>query len=111
MLGTYQIVTPFNNQWSHNVAHSCDHATFTVDCCYDILQHLLRICVSTKASVNSRLYITQHRQTVEIFTIGNLQTKCILSVSLIRLLCGGLWYKVNPPIRRMQSPSKNFGIF
>ena len=50
MLNTSQIVTPFNPHWSHNVAHSCDHATFSVDCCYDILQHLLFICMSTEAS-------------------------------------------------------------
>jgi len=36
--------------WSHNVAHNCDHADFIVDG-YDILQHLLRICMSTKTSV------------------------------------------------------------
>jgi hypothetical protein len=51
MLDTTQNVTPFNILWSHNVAHNCDHATFNVDCCYDILQHLLRICMSTKVSV------------------------------------------------------------
>jgi len=51
MLDTPQIVTPFNALWSQNVALSCDHATFNVDCCYDILQHLLRICMSSKASV------------------------------------------------------------
>jgi len=51
MLDTSQVVTPFNALWSHNVAHNCDQATFTVDCCYDILQQLLHICMSTKASV------------------------------------------------------------
>jgi hypothetical protein len=51
MLDTSQTVTPFKVRWSHNVAHNCDHATFNVDCCYNILQHLLRICMSTKASV------------------------------------------------------------
>ena len=51
MLDTSQIVTPFNPLWSDNVAHNCDHATFNVDCCYDILQPLLRICMSTEASV------------------------------------------------------------
>jgi len=51
MLDTSQIITPFNPLLSHNVAHNCDHATFTVYCCYDLLQHLLRICMSTKASV------------------------------------------------------------
>ena len=40
-----------NSPWSHNVVHTCDHATFNVDCCYDILQHLLRICMSTNTSV------------------------------------------------------------
>ena len=51
MMDTSHIVTPFNALLSHNVSHNCDHATFSVDCCYDILQHLLRICMSTKASV------------------------------------------------------------
>jgi len=50
-LHTSQIVTQFNTLQSHNVAHNCDHATFTVDCCYDILQRLLHNCTSTKASV------------------------------------------------------------
>jgi hypothetical protein len=51
MLDTSHTVTPFNVLRSHNVAHSCDRATFNVDCCYGILQHLLRICMSAKASV------------------------------------------------------------
>ena len=51
IVDTSEIVTPFNVQWSHNFAHNCDHATFNVDCCYDILQHLLRICMPTKTSV------------------------------------------------------------
>ena len=50
MLDTSQIITPFSPLWSHNVAHNCDQATFKVDCCY-ILQHLLRVCMSTKTSV------------------------------------------------------------
>jgi len=50
MLDTAQIVRPFNTLWSHNVAHSCDHVTFNVDCCYDILQHLLRIRMSITTS-------------------------------------------------------------
>jgi hypothetical protein len=50
MLDTSQIVTQFNPLWSHNFAHNCDYATFNADCCYDILQHLLHICTSTKAS-------------------------------------------------------------
>jgi hypothetical protein len=50
-LNTSHTVTPFNVLLSHNVAHSCDRATFNADCCYGILQHLLRICMSTKASV------------------------------------------------------------
>jgi len=69
MLNTSQIVTPFNALWSHNVAHSCDHATFNIDCCYDILQQLLRSCMSTKTSdtfqtphhphmVNATKYVT-----------------------------------------------------
>jgi hypothetical protein len=37
--------TPFNAQWSHNVA------IFTVDCCYGILQQLLHIWMPSKASV------------------------------------------------------------
>jgi hypothetical protein len=49
MLDTAHTVTPFNVLWSHNAAHSCDRATFNVDCCYGILQHLLRICMYTKA--------------------------------------------------------------
>jgi len=60
-LDTSQIFTPFNPLRSHNVAHNCDRATFKADCCYDIFQHLLRICVSTAASV------TTHHQHVEIF--------------------------------------------
>jgi hypothetical protein len=51
ILETSQIVTPFNPLWSHNVAHNCDHGTFNVDRYYDILQHLLRICMSSKATV------------------------------------------------------------
>jgi hypothetical protein len=51
MLDTYQTVTPFNVLRSHNVAHSCDRATFNVDCCYGILQHLLLIYMASKASV------------------------------------------------------------
>jgi hypothetical protein len=37
--------------YSLNIAHNCDHATFNVDCCYDIFQHLLRICMSSKESI------------------------------------------------------------
>ena len=51
MLDNYEVVTPFNTLWSYNVAHNCDHATFNVDCCYVILQHLLRISTSTKAPI------------------------------------------------------------
>jgi hypothetical protein len=51
ILGTSQIVTQFNALRSHKVAHNNNRATFSVDCCYDILQHLLRICMSTKATV------------------------------------------------------------
>jgi len=50
MLNTSQLVTPFNPLWSHNVAHSCDHATFYVDCCYDILQNLLGTRMLNKTS-------------------------------------------------------------
>jgi len=67
MLDTSQVVRLFHPLWSHNVAHSCDRATLTVDCCYDILQHLLLICMSTKTSVNFSPYITLHRQPVEMF--------------------------------------------
>jgi hypothetical protein len=51
MLDTSQIVTPLNAVWSHNVAHNCDYDTFKVDRFYDILQHLLCICMLIKASV------------------------------------------------------------
>jgi len=51
MLDTYQFDTPFNLLWSHNVAHNCNHDTLNVDYCYYILQHLLRICLRTKAYV------------------------------------------------------------
>jgi hypothetical protein len=51
MLDTAHTVTLFNVLRSHNVAHSCDRDTFNVDCCYGILLHLLRIDMSTKASV------------------------------------------------------------
>ena len=37
--------------YSLNIAHNCDHATFNVDCCYDIFQLLLRICMSSKESI------------------------------------------------------------
>jgi hypothetical protein len=40
-----------NPLWSHNVAHICNNTSFNVDCCYDILQQLLLICMSTKTSV------------------------------------------------------------
>jgi hypothetical protein len=77
MLDTSHLVTPFNALLSQNVAHNYDHATFNVDCCYHILQHLLFICMSTKASVNFRPYIAQYHQSVKIFKIANLQTKYI----------------------------------
>jgi len=105
MLDTSQIVTPFNALWSHNVAHSCDHATFSVDCCYDILQHLLRICMFTKTFVNFRPYITPDIQSSKYFTTANIKTNHALSVGLIMMLCCGLRYKINPPIRRMLSLS------
>jgi len=35
--GHFKIVITFNALWSLNVAHNCDHATFNVDCCYDIM--------------------------------------------------------------------------
>ena len=67
MLDTSQIITPFNPLSSQNVSHNYDHATFNVDCCYDILQHLLHICMSTKASVKFHAIRRPHRQTIEIF--------------------------------------------
>jgi hypothetical protein len=78
MLETSHLVTPYNALWSRNVAHNCDHATFNVDCCYHILQHLLLICMSTKESANFRAYIAQHHQSLKIFKIAYLQTKYIL---------------------------------
>ena len=36
--------------YSYNIAQNCDHATFNVNCFYDIFQHLLRIFMSTKTS-------------------------------------------------------------
>jgi len=51
ILDTYQIDITFNLLWSHNDAHNCDPATFNVDCCYDILQHLSHTCMSIEASV------------------------------------------------------------
>jgi hypothetical protein len=51
MLDTSHTVTLFSPLRSHNVVHNCDYATFNADCCYGILQHLLRICMSTEASV------------------------------------------------------------
>jgi hypothetical protein len=54
MPDTSQPVTPFNVLRSHNVPHNYDHATFNLDCCYDTLQHLLCICMSTKVSVKFR---------------------------------------------------------
>ena len=51
MLDTSQMVTPFKPLCSHKVAHNYDHATFNVDCCSDILWHLLLISMYIKASV------------------------------------------------------------
>ena len=67
MLYTTQIKTPFNPLWSHNVVHNCDHATFNVECCYDILQHSLRICMPTKASVKFQAIHQPTSSTLEIF--------------------------------------------
>ena len=66
MLGSSQIVTHFNALWSHNFAYNCDHATFNVDCCYDILQQLLLICMSTKASV---IFLAINHPTMSNFEI------------------------------------------
>jgi len=51
ILDTYQIVTPFNALWSHNVAHKYDYDIFNVDCRYDILQYILRICMPNISSI------------------------------------------------------------
>ena len=51
MQDTSQIVTQFFPLSSHSVAHSCDLANFKLDCCYEILQQLICICMSTKTSV------------------------------------------------------------
>jgi hypothetical protein len=67
MLDTSQIFIPFNPMWSHNVAHNCDHANFTVDSCYGILQHLLRICMSAKASVKFQAVSKSKSSTCLIF--------------------------------------------
>ena len=67
MLDTSQVVTPFSPLWSHNVAHNCDHANFNADVCYNILQHLLHICMCTKASVKFHAIRHPHRQPIEIF--------------------------------------------
>ena len=47
-LGHIKIVIKCNALCSHNFAHNCDHATFNVDCCYDIMQQLLHTCMSRK---------------------------------------------------------------
>jgi hypothetical protein len=49
-------------QYSHTciLSHIYVNVTFNLDCCYDILQHLLRICLSTKASVT---FQTTHHPT------------------------------------------------
>ena len=111
MLEISQIVKPFNPQWSQNVAHNCDHATFSVDCCYDILQHLLRTCMSTEASVKFQAIHHAHRQPVEIFRDVNLQTKYILSVSPVSLLCHVVRYKrLILPLGGCCCHVKNFGV-
>ena len=53
MPDTCQIVTPFIPLRSHIYVrnNNYDNDTFTVACFYDILQHLLRICMSTQAFV------------------------------------------------------------
>jgi len=65
MLDTSQIVTPFNPLPSHRVAHSCDHATFKLHCCYEILQHFYVAVCPLRHMLNFRPYITQHHS-VEI---------------------------------------------
>jgi len=66
MLDTSQIVTPFNPLSSHNVVQNFNHATFTVGCYYDILQHLLLVCMSTKTSLK---FQTIHHPTSTIRNI------------------------------------------
>jgi hypothetical protein len=78
MLDTSQIVTPFNPLSLQNVAQNCDHTTFNVDCCYGILQYLLCICKSTKATVKFRAYITQYLQLTVIFYVCKLINEACL---------------------------------
>ena len=89
MLDTSQIVTPFNPHWSHNVAHNCDHANLNVDCCYDILQHLLLICMTTR-NFSGIWYKFNAEGTVvltEILRRDSVANVCIqLNMSLVAIL-------------------------
>jgi len=41
ILDTSQIVKMVNAFCSLDLTHNCVHSTYNVDCCYDILEHLL----------------------------------------------------------------------
>ena len=70
--GHFSNVTLFNAFLSHNVAYNCHYATFNVDFCYDILQQLLLICMSTKASVIIQAInhptLSKHRNILQLLT-------------------------------------------
>jgi hypothetical protein len=51
ILDTSQTFTPFNPLRSQNLHHNLHLPICNEDRCYDILQHLIRICMSTEASV------------------------------------------------------------
>jgi hypothetical protein len=109
MLDTSQIVTPFNLLWSHNVAHNCDHATRNVDCCYDILQHLLRVCTKTKTSVKFQaIYHLTSSTCRNILRLLTYNQKYLASSSDNAVVsCGDV--KFTPTIRRTLLPSHKFG--
>jgi len=67
MLDTPQLVTPFNPLSSQNAADNCDHATFNVDCSYDILKLFDVFECSLRHLLNFRPYITPQRKPFEIF--------------------------------------------
>jgi len=64
-MDTFQIFTRFSAQLLHSVAQNCDYATFIADCFYVILQKLLRICMSIKASV--KFQSIHHTTFVKLF--------------------------------------------
>jgi hypothetical protein len=94
-----------NPLWSHNVIHICDHATFNVNCCYDILQHLLRICMSNKTFVK---FLVIHNPTSlncpNIFR--SLNSKIYIAWKSVKAF--GRWLR---HIRRMLSQSQKFTVF